>query len=199
MTNAYLFPENEPGWSSRYAFSGGEMTGWGAHGFDMIQWALGMDGSGPVEVYAGDDSDQPDDAHVRWMYPGGIVVETGDAAPRAGGWIYCERGEIHIDRNRFHVLPDELGRELLRGVDVAESDETDHMSDFLECVRSRKRPCADVEIGQRSVTVAHIGNISRWVGGKLGWDSVAERFRNGDKANSHLDRERRKGYELPSG
>jgi hypothetical protein len=47
------------------------------------------------------------------------------------------------------------------------------------------------------VTVAHIGNIARWVGGRLEWDAVAERFRNGDKANSHLDRERRKGYELP--
>jgi predicted dehydrogenase len=126
----YLFPENEPGWSSCYAFSGGEMCGWGAHGFDMIQWALGMDNSGPVEVYSGDAPDQPDDAPVRWMYPGGITVETGDA-PRAGGWIYCERGEIHIDRNRFHVLPDELGRELLRGVDVAESVESDHMRDFL--------------------------------------------------------------------
>jgi hypothetical protein len=48
------------------------------------------------------------------------------------------------------------------------------------------------------VTVAHLGNISRWVGGRLEWDPVAERFRNGDKANRHLDRERRKGYELPS-
>ena len=147
-------------------------------------------------MYAGDGPDQPDDAHVRWMYPGGITIETGDT-PRAGGKFYCERGEIQIDRNRFHVLPDELGRELLRGVEVAESDEADHMRDFLDCVRSRRRPNADVEIGQRSVTVAHIGNIARWVGGKLKWDSVAERFSNGDRANGHLDRERRKGYELP--
>ncbi len=91
-----------------------------------------------------------------------------------------------------------MGRELLRGVDVAESDESDHMRNFLDCVRSRHRPHADVEIGQRSVTCAHIGNISRWVGGRLEWDAVAERFKNSDRANSHLDRERRKGYELPS-
>ena len=192
----YLFPENEPGWSSYYAFSGGEMCGWGAHGLDMIQWALGMDRGGPVEVYSGDASDQPDDAHVRWIYPGGILVETGDA-PRAGGKFFCEHGQINIDRNRFHVLPDELGRELLRDVDVSPSDENDHMRSFLDCVRTRRHPRADVEIGQRSVTVGHIGNIARWIGGRLEWDSVAERFRNSDKANSHLDRERRKGYELP--
>jgi hypothetical protein len=71
------------------------------------------------------------------------------------------------------------------------------MRNFLECVRSRRRPHADVEIGQRSVTVAHLGNIARWVGGRLTWDPVAERFTNSDKANGHLDRERRKGYELP--
>jgi hypothetical protein len=164
----------------------------------MIQWALGMDSSGPVEVYAGDDPDQPNDAHVRWKYPGNITVETGDA-PKAGGWIYCERGEMHLDRNRFNIVPEELKRELLRGVDVSPSDESDHMRNFLDCVRSRRRPHADVEIGQRSVTVAHIGNIARWVGGKLTWDAVAERFTNSDGANSHLDRERRKGYELPSG
>jgi predicted dehydrogenase len=196
--NAYVFPENEPGWSSRYAFSGGEMTGWGAHGLDMVQWALGMDSNGPVEVYAGDAPDQPDDAHVWWMYPGGITVETGDA-PRAGGRFYCERGEMHVDRNRFNIMPEGLKRELLRGVDVSPSDETDHIRNFLECVRTRRRPRADVEIGQRSVTCAHLGNIARWVGGKLEWDPVAERFVDNDRANSHLDRERRKGYELPSG
>lgn len=162
----------------------------------MIQWALGMDRGGPVEVYLGDASDQPDDAHVRWIYPGGILVETGDV-PRAGGKFFCEHGQINIDRNRFHVLPDELGRELLRDVDVSPSDENDHMRSFLDCVRTRRHPRADVEIGQRSVTVGHIGNIARWIGGRLEWDSVAERFRNSDKANSHLDRERRKGYELP--
>lgn len=50
---------------------------------------------------------------------------------------------------------------------------------------------------QRSVTVAHMAKIARWRGGRLLWDPVAKRFTNSDKANGHLDRERRKGYELP--
>jgi hypothetical protein len=132
------------------------------------------------------------------MYPGGITVETGDG-PKVGGWIYCERGQIDIDRNRFNIMPEELKWELLRGVDVLPSDESDHMRDFLDCVRTRRRPHADMEIGHRSATCAHLANIARWVGGRLERDLVAERFRNGDKANGHLDRERRKGYELPSG
>ena len=63
--------------------------------------------------------------------------------------------------------------------------------------KPRPEAHADVEIGQRSVTVAHLGNIARWVGGMLKWDSGAKRFMNSDKANEHLHRERRKGYELP--
>jgi predicted dehydrogenase len=189
----YIFPENEPGWSDRRFFCGGEMCGWGAHGNDQLQWALGMDGSGPVEVEA---EGSVGDAKVTWRYANGVVVETGDV-PKTGGHFFCERGQLNIDRNRFNILPDGLKQDLLRGVDVAESDEGDHLRNFLACVRSRHRPNADVEIGQRSVTVAHLGNIARWVGGKLEWDPVAERFTNSDRANEHLGRERRKGFELP--
>lgn len=63
---------------------------------------------------------------------------------------------------------------------------------------SRKRPNADVEIGHRSATVCHLGNIARWVGRKLQWDPVKERFVGDDEADGHLDRARRKGYELSS-
>jgi hypothetical protein len=71
------------------------------------------------------------------------------------------------------------------------------MRNFLECVRSRKQSNADGEIGQRSVTMAHMANIARRVGGRLEWDAAWERFRNSEEANGHL--ERRKGHELPEG
>lgn len=194
-SHGYVYPEEEPGWSSYRAFCGGEMTGWGAHGYDQLQWALGMDGSGPVEVEA---EGSAGNAKVRWRYANGVVVETGDA-PKPGGRFFCERGQLNIDRNRFNVMPAKLKRELLRGIDISESDESDHMRNFLECVRSRKRPNADVESGQRSVTVAHLANIARWVGGRLEWDPVEERFKSSDEANKYFDRERRAGYELPEG
>jgi predicted dehydrogenase len=193
----YCFPEEAPEWPGFYAFGGGEMAGWGSHGFDQVQWALGMDGSGPIEVHAGDEPDEPNDAHVRWQYANGTVMETGDG-PRPGGKFFCERGQMDIDRNRFNIMPEELKRELLRGVgSLSETPEETHMQNFLDCIRTRRRPNADVEIGHRSVTVGHLGNIARWVGGRLAWNPVAERFTNSDKANGHLDREHRKGYELP--
>ena len=120
----------------------------------------------------------------------------GDA-PRAGGKFFCERGQINIDRNRFNIMPAGLKEELLKPFgEIKETRETDHMKNFLECVRSRQRPNADVQVGHRSVSVAHLGNIARWVGGKLARDPVAQRFDN-EEANRHLHRKHREGYELP--
>jgi hypothetical protein len=76
------------------------------------------------------------DAKVRWRYANGVTVETG-AAPKPGGKFFCERGQLNVDRNRFNIMPAGLRKELLRGLDVSESDESDHMRDFLECARNR--------------------------------------------------------------
>ena len=72
-----------------------------------------------------------------------------------------------------------------------------HIQNFLECVRTRNKPTADVEIGHRSNSVCHLVNICRDVGRKLQWDPQTERFAGDEQANSLLRRPRRKGYELP--
>ena len=71
------------------------------------------------------------------------------------------------------------------------------MQNWLDCIKSRERPAADVEIGHRSATVCHLGNIARWVGRRLRWDPVKEYFPDDPEANAHLDRPRRKNYALP--
>jgi hypothetical protein len=64
-----------------------------------------------------------------------------------------------------------------------------HGKDFLDCMRSRKKPICDVEIGCRSVTVCHLGNIAYWTGKRLRWDPVKEVFIGDDEANKWLDRD----------
>jgi hypothetical protein len=71
------------------------------------------------------------------------------------------------------------------------------MRNWLDCIKSRQRPVADVEIGHRSATVCHLGNIARWSGRRLRWDPVQEKFPDDSEANAYLDRPRRKPYELP--
>jgi hypothetical protein len=189
-------------------FAGGEMTNWGAHGVDQIQWALGADDTGPVEL----QPLSPGSGQVSMQYASGVkvnfVLEPG-RGPMGGAVYVCEKGKLEINRNKFTSNPPEIAEELRKKVDVAEeerkwSDELAlwqarwHMQDWLDCIRSRKSPVADVEIGHRSVTVCHLVNIARAVGRPLKWDPVRERFLGDEEVNRYLDRPRRKGFELPT-
>ncbi|MCX8035758.1 MAG: Gfo/Idh/MocA family oxidoreductase [Candidatus Sumerlaeia bacterium] len=188
------------GWMSWRNYSGGEMTNWGAHGIDQIQWALGMDGTGPVEVWpvtAGPNG------KVSMRYANGVTVdfESPDIPP--GGALFIgEKGRVKIDRNDFEVEPPELAKD---APDRAVRQPWEgpgwisrpHMQNWLDCIKTRKRPNADVEIGHRSVTICHILNIARELGRRLKWDPDKEQFVGDDEANACLDRPRRKGWELP--
>lgn len=204
-------PRANPGWLSFRPFSGGEMTGWGAHGFDQVQWALGMDTAGPVEVWTeGPRFDPPtyrvaesqargDDLcrqpKVFFRYPGDIIMELGNG-PQGGAIFIGEKGRLTIDRGSCKSDPPALAEEALelRPAGMVEN----HLRDWVACMKSRARPVADVEIGHRSATVCHLGNIARWTGRRLQWDPGKEVFPEDREANQLLDRQRRKGYELPA-
>jgi len=72
-----------------------------------------------------------------------------------------------------------------------------HLGNWLDCIKTRQKPVADVEIGHRSISVCHLANIARDVGRKLQWDPAKEQFVGDDEANTYVTRPRRKGYELP--
>mgnify|MGYP002623712645 CR=1 FL=1 len=198
------------GWMRWRDFAGGEMTNWGAHGVDQIQWALGADGTGPVEVRP--LSDGPN-GQVAMRYADGVEVRFGlepGHGPVGGIGVTGEKGKMEMNRRKFGSNPPQIAAELKKKLDVAEeerkwSDELAlwqarwHMQNWLDCIRTRELPVADVEIGHRSVTVCHLANIARAVGRRLRWDPAGERFIDDDEANRHLDRPRRKGFELPTG
>lgn len=196
------------GWMRWRDFAGGEMTNWGAHGVDQIQWALGADDTGPVEMWP---LSSGANGQVAMRYANGVevrfVLEQG-RGPMGGAVFTCEKGKLEINRNKFTSNPPEIAANLLKKVDEAEeerkwSDDLAlwqarwHMQDWLDCMRTRQTPVADVEIGHRAITVCHLANITRWVGRRLRWDPAKEQFVGDDEANSYLDRPRRKGFELP--
>jgi predicted dehydrogenase len=196
-------------WMRWRDFAGGEMTNWGAHGIDQIQWALGMDETGPTELRP--LSSGPN-GQVAMRYANGVevkfVIEQGHG-PMGGAVFVCEKGKLEINRNKFTSNPPEIAEELRKKVDVEEeerkwSDQLAlwqarwHMQNWLDCIRSRSVPVADVEIGHRSITACHLANIPRAVGRELRWDPAKERFLHDDEANALLDRLRRKGFELPT-
>jgi predicted dehydrogenase len=210
-------PRANPGWISFRPYSGGEMTGWGAHGFDMIQMALGMDAAGPIEVWTEGPKFNPptcataeartrgeaacSEPKVFFRYPNDIVMEmvdkapSGEKPPPGGGIIVGEKGTVSIDRGRISSDPEDLALDIMKR--RPRGFNSNHVANWLECVRSRREPNADVEIGHRSATVCHLGNIARWTGRRLKWDPSRETFEGDTDANHHLDRPRRKEWDLP--
>ncbi len=188
-------------WMRYWDYSGADMTNWGAHGIDQVQSALGMDATGPVEFWP--LADAPKGA-VAFRYASGTVVrlEMPVGNLQGGAMFIGEKGRIEITRNDFRTDPPNLIKELPPQEDVdkwkrAQWQAKYHMQDWLDCMRSRKTPLADVEIGHRSISVCHLANISRQLGRKLHWDPEVERFTGDAEANDCLTRHRRKGYELP--
>lgn len=125
----------------------------------------------------------------------------GDRGPGLGAIFTCEKGKIEINRNKLAANPKEI---ILASDNPGPNPrpETEaHIQNWVDCIKSRARCNADVEIGQRSSTLCYLVNIVRRigrVGEPLRWDPAAERFTNCDEANKLLSRARRKGYELPA-
>jgi len=209
-----LYPcRARPGWCSFRPYSGGEMTGWGAHGFDQVQWALGMDESGPVEIWVEGEKFSPPtytepesrargDAlcskpKVFMRYPGDIVMELADGAPAGGAIFIGTEGKLTIDRGKVVSDPPEIAKEPLADDERRLYRSDNHVQNWLDCIRSGKRCVADVEIGHRSATVCHLANIARWLGRRAVWDPKREIFPGDDEANQYLQRSQRKPYQLP--
>ncbi len=206
-------PRANPGWISFRPFSGGEVTGWGAHGLDQIQCALGMDETGPVEIWSeGDKFDPPvyskpesrdrgnkvcKNPAVFVRYANGVLLKLGDEGPGGGGVFIGDKGKITIDRGRVKSDPEDIAKQPIKDSDTRLYKSDNHMQNWFDCMKSRKRPVADVAIGHSSTTLCHLANIARWLGRKAKWDPVKETFPGDDEANAYLDRQRRKGYELP--
>ena len=71
-----------------------------------------------------------------------------------------------------------------------------HVENFIDCVRTRKPPVADVEHGHRATTVAHLGNIAYRTGRKLRWDSANEQIVDDPGASQLLARRARSPWDL---
>ncbi len=143
-------------------------------------------------------------AKVRMKFATGTELRLeldGDRGPGLGAIFVCEQGKVEINRDKVASNPKEIVRAADNPGRNPRPETANHIENWIECIKSRSRCNADIEIGQRSSTLCYLVNIVRDVGqvGKvLAWDPIAERFTNCDEANLHLSRPRRKGYELPT-
>jgi predicted dehydrogenase len=195
-----------------WEYSGGTMTDWGAHHNDIARWGIGEDGpvkvSGKptVEMIPGGFSAASEYA-VEYTYANGVVHRCQSTAANnwfggvvdpkgqqhgvkfigADGWIFVTRGKIEASD------PDLLKQPLPASATRLYTS-NDHMGNLFECIRSRKPPVCDAEVGHRSVTVCHLGVIAMRLGRALEWDPAKEEFKGDAEANKWLAREPRKPW-----
>jgi predicted dehydrogenase len=142
-------------------------------------------------------------AKVRMKFANGTELRLhldGDRGPGLGAIFVGENGKIEINRNKLASNPKSLVRSPDNPGPNKRPETAYHIENWIECIKSRERCNADIEIGQRSSTLCYLVNIARevgQVGKRLKWDPVAERFTNCDEGNALLSRPRREGYELP--
>ncbi len=181
-----------PQWRKYREYSGGGHTDMGAHHYDIAQWALGMDKSGPVKIVP--PADRNATRGVKYVYANGVEMEHGGPG---GCTFYGENGTLRIDRGHLKSDPAEIVEEPLGKDDVHLFKSPGHHRNWLDCIRSRELTVADVEYGARTVAVVHLGNLAYAQDRTLTWDPETWRF--GDESdNKLLDRERRDPRQLPA-
>ncbi len=174
-----------PNWRNYKEFGGGMVTDWGAHMFDIVQWALDMDNSGPVEVIAPDGKEHP---FLTYKYDNGIVM-THEKWDWNNAILFTgTEGEIRIQRKKIETTPASLATKVIGETEKHVYHSENHYKDFLDAMRKRSKPICDVEVGHRTASVCNIGNIAYQLKRPLQWNPKKEQFKGDKEANALLGR-----------
>ncbi len=185
-------------------YSGGQMTNFGAHHIDIAQWALGMDESGPTAI-EGTATFHPEkwyettqSCRITYTYANGVklIVGQGEKDCPGGVTFVGSEGSMFVDRGKIKADPEEILKQPLKDDDTKLYVSGNHHQNFLDCIKSRKLPICDAEIGHRSATVCHLGNIAVRLGRKIQWDPADEKIVNDSEAATWIARPYRKPWTL---
>ncbi len=213
--NSVLSPrgihKHYPNWRSFREFGGGMVTDWGAHHLDIAQWGLGMDASGPVEVLPPEKADAVRGAKL--VYANGVTVEHKDGF---GVHFYGSEGEVLVNRGRFVFIRDgktiashadhkdrktscaaevqKAEKAFLKDAKIKLYESKNHISNFMDCVKSRKKPITSEQVGGRSAICCHLMNQAYYHHQKIQWDPAKFVFVGGTGDPSWLTRDYRKPW-----
>jgi len=181
------------GWRCFWEYGSRKNGDWGAHHFDIIQWALGMDNSGPVKfIPKGWDGAEyqshiyADGTRVWKNHP----VKNGEMIQFIG-----EKGEVLVSRSdRLETTPVQLKDRPLAPDEIHLYDSPGHEANWIDCVKTRKTPICPAEIGHRTATVCHLNAIAERINRPIEWDPAKEEIVGDTAASRWLDRPRRAPY-----
>ena len=192
-----------PNWRNYREYGGGMVTDWGAHHFDIAQWGLGMDDSGPLEILPASDPKALEGVRLRYANGVEVVHKSGN-----GVWFFGSAGKIFVNRGKFEFWRGDeqkaktaqegetMSKEFLADAPVKLYVSRDHKGDWLDCIKSRRTPICDVEVGARTVTVCHLVNLAYYHGQRMAWDPKRNRFADGTGNKAWLDIAHRRPWKV---
>ncbi len=171
-------------WRWYKELGGGFTTDWGAHMFDIVQWGLGMDKSGPVEIIPAGFEDTK---YLTFIYANGTVVteEPFNEQQTKGVKFWGDKGWIEVSRGHFLASDDSLLPPSAEASEGAYETKIPHLENFVNALKTKTDPVVPVEIGHRSCTVCTLGNIAYDLGRPIKWDPQAEKFVDDPEADSN--------------
>ncbi len=180
-------------WRWYKPMGGGLMTDWGAHMFDIAQWALGKDCSGPVEVIPPGYSFYD---HLTYKYDNGIIMtEEPYDGGQQGVQIYGEEGWVKVSRGKFAASDKKFDMKANKQDDsVPYETKVGHHRRFIEAIKSRIDPNVPVEVGHSSCTVCNLGNIAMDLGRPVVWNPIVQKFMHDEEATKLLHYDYRPAY-----
>lgn len=185
-------------------YSGGQMTNFGAHHIDIAHWGMGMDSAGPISV-EGTAEYHPEkwyevsaSCRLTYEYPGDVRMIVGQKQKDVpeGTTFIGDKGRIFVSRGVLKGEPEDVIRESRSVDEVQLYQRGNHHQNFLDCIKSRELPICDVEIGHRTATACHLGNLALRLGRKIEWGAAGEQISNDSEAAAMLSRPYRAPWEL---
>lgn len=183
-------------------YSGGQITDWGGHHPDIAQWAMGTELTGPVAIRNGQAQwaketlwNTATDFTFDAVYASGVTM-TISSRVRSGVTFQGTEGWVWVNRGAIEASPQALLDYIPGPGEISLYRSENHYRNFIDCVQSRKEPIAPIEQAHRSISIAHLGNISLRLGRDLRWDPNAEKVLDDESANKMLSRPMRKPWKL---
>lgn len=204
------YTEKRCHWNFRWIldYAGGQVTDWGAHNIDIAHWGMNCDNTGPIEVHGKgifpEDGlwNAAADYDFECTYQNGLVmrVASNNHVPQGVKFI-GQTGWVHVTRAGLKTDPPDLRKTIIGPDEIhlprpAGDERQGHRRDFLDCVRNRRTTIAPAEVGHRSATVAHLGNIALILGRKIRWDPQREQIIDDISAGHMLSRAMRAPWRL---
>ncbi len=207
-----------PGWLRCEQFGAGMITGWGAHHIDSAHWGMGMERSGPVEIWGKAEFPKEGlwDVHgiftTHALYNNGVEMIVSNELPNGikfegtDGWVFVSRGDYQVTSSdpgakgtqakKIDASDPKILTSVISANEFHLPVSTNHHGNWLEAIRDNKQPIAPVEEAHRSCSACLLHHIAMKLNRKVYWDPAKEQFKNDAEANKMVSRPQRKAYAI---